>query len=231
MEEFYIGGYYLVEGTSLHDYMNSSVLPNKIWSVSNCICNIHPNLSALSWSSCSDEDRLAYKQKLSLTKEEFQLLQEETDNLFNDKKVGWVEMFTDREASISFAKKHLTNIENIKLLMIATSAEYRNRFLQQAKTEEANTGVHHCLQKGNMVENNDNFKGFDILGFELGSFHSFICNSLETEFTTKLYITLNENGLINSYTDAQKANDYMLDPYYTKEHILWMPWAVYELQL
>lgn len=231
MEEYHIGGYYLIEGTTREDYMSNSIIPNNIWSVSSCICNLHPDISALSWTSRSNEDRLVYQQQLNLTTEAFNNMQEKTDALFNDDKIGWEAMFIDRDTAVTFAQKYLGKVENIKLMMIATTTEYSKLFLQKTKTTENNNGVYKCLQKENAVQKDADFKGFEILGYESGSFHSFICYNLEKVYANNLNITLNEHGLIKNYAEAVIANDYTSNSSNLPEGTIWMPWAIYEIQL
>ncbi len=233
MEEYYIGGYYLVEGTGIKNCMDSTLLPNKIWSISDCICALHPDLSALSWACCLEEREHEYQKKLNLTKEGFTALQREVDELFNANKLGWLQTFIDRDAAIHYARKYLGDIPDLKLLMIATTREAKDFFLkeEEPKDNQGEVGVYLCLKQGLTVKNQDNLKGFEILGYEHGGFHSFLCNSLEKDFFEKLNIRLNENGLIESHAEGEKAVKYASDPNVGAEPVLWMPWAVYEIPL
>ena len=233
MEEYYIGGYYLVEGTEIKAYMDAALLPNKIWSISDCICDLHPDLAALSWSSCSKQNRREYQKKLNLTKKEFSDLQKEVDDLFSTNKIGWLEMFIDRDAAIHFAQKYLSDISDLKLFMIATTAEDKDYFLEEEKPKgnQGEVGVYRCLKQELTVKGQDRLRGFEVLGYELGGFHSFVCNSLEKDFSEKLKIKLNANGLIDSYADAERAADYASEPDVGAEPALWMPWAIYEIPL
>ena len=71
--------------------------------------------------------------------------------------------------------------------------------------------------------------GYEILGYELSRFHSFICNSLEQVYFNKLQIKLNENGLIQDIKDAEKATVLTNVPN-VAEPVLWQPWAVYAIE-
>lgn len=54
--------------------------------------------------------------------------------------------------------------------------------------------------------------GYEILGYEFGWSHSFVCNTLENEFSKKLNINFNQYGLIDQYDLAIKASDFSNDP-------------------
>ncbi len=56
-----------------------------------------------------------------------------------------------------------------------------------------------------------------------------MCNSLETDYSTKLNISFNRNGLIDNFEDAEKAADFTNSPEVGAEPVLWQPWAIIEI--
>ncbi|MBW4536065.1 MAG: hypothetical protein KME09_19180 [Pleurocapsa minor HA4230-MV1] len=112
--------------------MNNSLIPQKFYSLSTCICSHHPDLSILTWiNDIGDKEPERYRRKLKLTIEEFKLLQGQADKWFEQNRYGWNGVFLDLNLAREFATNYLSNIQNIKLLAIATTAKYRHLFLQE----------------------------------------------------------------------------------------------------
>jgi hypothetical protein len=230
--EFYIGGYYLIEGAPIKDWMNHDLLPAQILTPSSCICDLHPDDICLSWVKGDKKTKNAYREKLGITKEEFTELQKEVDELFNSEKYGWLQVFLEVEQARNYYQKWLTKIPNIKLVAIATTKKHKEIFLAEEKQEGDNAGFYGTwlsLRNNIPIDLNQGLLGYEVLGFEMGGFHSFICNSLENDFSKKLGIKFNDNGLISSFNDADKAADYAQNPDVGAEPALWQPWAIVEL--
>jgi len=54
IEKYNFGVYYIIKQIQSADNMNTSVIPETVLSVSNCICDIYPDLSAL-WNTSSHD--------------------------------------------------------------------------------------------------------------------------------------------------------------------------------
>lgn len=229
-EIYFCGGYYLVEGSSIRNWMNPSLIPATFHSLSNCICSHHPDISVLTWMNEADKGE-KYRQKLRLSAEEFQILQNQADQWFENEKYAWGQVFLDLSLAREFATNYLSHIKNIKLLAIAKTPRYRELFLQEAPSNNCQEGVYRALLSHQTIDIKHNFLGYEILGYEYGWFHSFVCNQLETDFVEKLDIELNQYGLIDRYDLAIRASDYVNFPDTGAEPSLWLPWAVVELKI
>lgn len=233
VENYIIGGYFLVEGTSLPEYSEKSILPKTIWSLSECICNHHPPCSTMSWVKPNEQqNEVAYQKALELDDFEYIELSKSLDNAFNDKEYGWSNMFIDPVYARDFADKYLSKIDKIKLFMIATSEKYADLFLEEdePKGNMGANGVYLCLKEKNRPQISWKPIGYDVLGSDgCGSFHSFLCNSVETELHNKFNVSFNELGLLESFSDAEKSTEDM-NSRDDVEPVLWTPWAVYELE-
>ena len=232
--EFYVGGYYLIEGTSIKEWMNHDLLPSQIFTPSSCICNLHPEDICLSWVKGDKKVKEEYRAKLGITKEQFAELQKNIDESFNKEKYGWLQVFIEVEDARRYYNHWLSNQPDIKLIAIALNEEHRGIFLEEEKPEGNNAGSYGnwlSLQNGVTIDMGEGLLGYEVLGFEMGSFHSFICNSLENDFFEKLGIRFNNRGLISTYSEASKAADYAQDPEVGAEPALWQPWAIIELPI
>jgi hypothetical protein len=172
---YFLGGYYLVESSPCKSWMNNSLIPQKFYSLSTCICDHHPDLSILTWVNDS-EDREQYRRKLNLTIEEFKLLQGQADRWFEQNTYGWGGVFLDLNLAKEFATDYLSNIPNIKLLAIATTAQYRELFLrEELSSNNAEEGVYQALQLNQTIKINPNFLGYEVLGMIMADFiHLFV---------------------------------------------------------
>lgn len=230
---YYVGGYYLVEGTPIQKFMDGNILPYKIWSVSDCISGLHPEYVTLTRVSADAEEIKDYRTKLGLTEEQFSQLQQEVDDLLAGNALGWGKVFLNADSARTFYKKHLSHISDIKLLAIATTENHRKTFLEDEEPFEnyLASGVFQCLQLATTINIEDGFRGFEVLGHNSGEVHSFNCFSTEEYFRDELKIEFNEQGLIRTLMEAEKGSEYLSNPDVAGERGYWMPWAILELPL
>jgi hypothetical protein len=73
--------------------------------------------------------------------------------------------------------------------------------------------------------------GFEILGFEGDSFHSWLCNGLERDAADNLGIRPNDAGFISSPADAIRVAEYCNRDDVGSEPVLWLPWLAVEYDL
>lgn len=230
--DFFVGGYFLVQGFQSADWMkNKTLLPAKFWTVSNCICEIYPDTWIFSWASNSAND---YQKILKLEEEGFKSLQAWADELMTKDELGWPNVFLNITTAKQFYVQYLRHLPDIELLSIALSEPYLIEFIEENKSGPGigEGGVYKKLQQRQLLENSAIARGFEILGDEYGGqFHSFVCNSLETDYKERLNISLNQNGLIDSYEDAIKAANYTNLDEVGAEPVLWQPWLISEYPL
>lgn len=75
-------------------------------------------------------------------------------------------------------------------------------------------------------------RGFEVLGFESGRFHSWLCYSLHSEALDKLGIRINDRGLLATLAEAQQvaamANSNRGTHDGTPEEVTWFPALITE---
>ena len=145
---------------------------------------------------------------------------------------SYSESFLSEEDAYKYLQAEPGTSANLKLIEIGLSCEFLAVFMEETPDyrgrSQINSNNRTVFEQRRKMDLTKNFRGFDVLGFEFGGFHSFICNSLETDFHVKLGLSLNSNGLFDKYSDAMKAADYAQDPEVGAEPVLWLPWAVLE---
>jgi hypothetical protein len=206
--QFFNAGYFLVEGAKRTEWMSAEILPEMIYSLSTCICDLHPLMELIPWVKGDLID--GYQKRLELSDEVFLEAMYKIEKLFNDQKFGWNSVFFDLETAKSFAKKYFQKINNLKIFQAIVPIQLVEKVLQETESKTVTPhGLHTVLLKKEASEiGSSAFLGFEVIGYDLGSFHSFVCNSLETKFKNELEISLNQNGYISSFDDAIKAADY-----------------------
>jgi hypothetical protein len=231
--EFYVGGYFLVEGADLDDWVDGSLLPKRRWDLSPCLNMLHPAFCSLSWFGASPDEREKYRKHLGLDEKWYAAMQNDVESQFDKERIGWGEMFLDLETARGHAAAYLGKVPDVKLFMVALEASHRERLLRDEAPEEGNgvPGIYLMLKSGIRADLSNGVRGYDVLGYDLGSFHSFACNQLEGIFHERLGLTFNENGLLKSYEDAEKASELVDTGDIGAEPVLWQPWVVTELPL
>jgi hypothetical protein len=233
--EFIIGGYYLIQATESKAWMNEKFFPPMIWSASHHICEIYPQSWIFTWTSddVSAKERKRNQEILELDDDAFHSLQLEFDNLFNQDEFGFPNVFFSLVLARNFYRRYLKHLSNIKLLSIALPDEYWEQFIQETVPGKnmGENGIRIKLRARHSVEPEAMFKGFEVLGYDNSQFCSYICNSLEDDYSKKLSISLNKNGFIENYDDARKAAQYTMLDETQAEPYLWFPWLISEYSI
>jgi hypothetical protein len=68
--------------------------------------------------------------------------------------------------------------------------------------------------------------GFEVLGADFGTFHTYLCHGLETEFMDVLGVRFNERGLIEDWTGAAAASEWINRDEVGAEPVPWYPWRI-----
>jgi hypothetical protein len=228
---FYFGGYFLVKlDTSVH---RETKFPQNIWTVSNCINKIYPQEWAIDWVNNSDGLITEIKQELKINSKELKQIQEWVTDKFNKKEFGWPNVFMNLKTAREFYNKFLSRIAGIKLIGIYLGENDLNSFLDKNTVSEGigQAGIYENLATKKYENKQGSFLGYEVLGFDVANFHSFVCNYLGHDYTRMFGISFNENGLINDYEISQKALEYTISDECGAEPADWRVWKLKEFLL
>jgi hypothetical protein len=229
--DYYLGGYYLVEGVARPDW-TASFLPDTLWTVSACICPTYPDSWGLPWVSESEETLQEIRERLGLEPEAFQELRREVDAALAEERFGWPNVWLDLASARAFRRRYLRHIPQLTLLAIALPEPYVEDFLRDETpidSNEAEVGIFRRMLRRERWGLDGDPHGFDVLGAEMGgSLHTFVCNGLEKPYQDQLGIALNQHGLIDGYDDAIRAAEYTNLESTGAEPVAWYPWLVVE---
>lgn len=223
------GGYFVVRGVPRPQYAHSLVLPEVIWTPTSCICNLYPADWGFSWCKVAHEQIVQGLAELGLLREDLMPLQQWVDSRFNEARIGFPGNFLDLAAAREFVALFTRKSELLKIIGIGLPEEYVSEFLDEARPgeTEAAPGIYRSIElRRELVEGNP--LGYEPLGYDYGGFHSFICNSLERDYTNTLGLHLNQFGRFEDLADCAKAVEYTRLESTGAEPALWQPWLIHE---
>ena len=228
-----VAGYYLVQGRDSGEHGPAGLPAPLFWTVSGCICPIYPGAWGLPWVKISQEERERISRELDLHPAEFQALQTWVNDQMEGGNFGWPDVFLEPEPARQFYRSYLRQLPRISLIRIALPETYLEEFTRLGKPAEGSgePGVYAGIRRGVLIEPGQEDLGYDILGYDLGSFHSSACHYLYKDFKDELGISLNEIGLIEDYDQAVRAAEYTRQPGRGVEPALWQPWLLTAVDL
>lgn len=228
-QRFYSGGYLLIQGTST-EKRNNQLLPKFVFSSSECICDIYPLYWSLPKVKLTSDEEKNIRETYMLSEIEYLEILDYVEKLLDTKKMGWPYVFYEIDEAKKFYHKYLNHMNDIKLLGISLEEQYVIQFLHEEKAFSETSGIYEKLSYFDLERSSGGEIGYDILGFEISSFHSFICNGLEKAYK-ELDITVNEIGIISDYNQAVKAVNYTMSDCVGAEPVTWLPWRIIEYSL
>lgn len=226
-----LGGYYIISSSERPEYLDKEVIPELIYSASECLCDIHPDINIL-WAS-SKKSKKEYSEKLRISENTYYHLEAEVEEMFELGEITYPNLFTTVAVARKYKQKYLSNLQNTKIFGIGLPEGLVHEFIAEEESETKPEENQYVLEKKllnkNLMSKADcKMLGYEILGFESGKFHSYLCNGLEKDFKENFRFTLNENGFISSLEEAISYCHYCNDEEVETEPVLWLPWAIYE---
>ena len=228
------GGYYIVSPLERADCMDKTLLPETILSASACLCEFHPDTKIL-WEG-SQKKKQTYSKKLNLSNNAFEELEGWVQKKYEDKTFNFPQLFTTVELAREFKKTFLNHLNDIRIIGIGLQENFVEEFLDEEETlskpAKERYGIETLIMNKTTIDMEASKKnGYEVLGFESGQFHSYICNGLEEDYNNNLKFSLNENGFISNLEMAIGCCEYSNDEEVGTEPVLWLPWAIFEYEL
>ena len=224
-EPIYFGGYSIVQKTPRPSFLDKDLTPEHICSLSDCLCEQFPGIYGLSWAEVEKNERFEWQKKTGLSRDQLKELVEEYEDAFEFENVGWGGVYQNLETARHFLTKYLKP-KNWRILGIYTTASYCAELIESEKEAGQKNGQVLALEKEIILKPDVSIMGFDVLGFECGGAHSFLCNNLDQIFSNQLKINLNDAGLIDKWELAEAGSAYCNDPDNNAEPLFWAPWII-----
>lgn len=214
--EFKNIGYYIVEPVKRPTYI--SLEYEELLSVSPCICDMHPNLSGCFWKG-HEKEKKAYQESLSMTCDEFAKMAREVSVLFQEKRMDVDCRFVSLSDAAGFYQRHLKGRINVRIVSIWTLDRYISSLLEEALWGQ-NAAVSLENTAGALI-------GGEILGFDYGSFHSYLCNGLEKDIREAFHALFSpQTGLLqNDFAELERFAEHIQGK---GEPVDWIPVLIRE---
>ncbi|WP_339147903.1 MULTISPECIES: hypothetical protein [unclassified Sutcliffiella] len=227
---FILGAYYIITPVVRPDYKDKHLIPETILSASDCICDFHPEINAL-WGR-SKEAKQKYIQRINISQSTYEEIENWVGDNFEGGIFAYPQVFTTKELAKEFLYKFLCHLSDAKIIGIGLPEKYVDEFIKYEEPlniAENQYGIEKLLLTRLPIEEKESkFIGYEILGYENGGFHSYLCNGLEKDFNEHFKFTLNQNGFIPSLEEAARYCGYSNEEDVGTEPVLWLPWAIYE---
>jgi len=150
-----------------------------------------------------------------------------------DKSWGWPNVLYSLDTARFLYTQFLSNVPDVRLLGLALPEQLAPQFVTEATPgpTEGETGFLTLIRAGAQLAPTGVSIGWEVLGFEHGSFHSWLCNGLQVPIFSELLIRPGPNGLIGEAQAAYRAAEYCQQPEVAAEPALWLPGLIVEYSL
>ena len=176
--KYTIMGYYICEYTCSPPFFD--FISKKSISISNCLCNHEPRIFLChGWKPNGDDQE--YMNCLS-SKEKYIKMSEEITDLLNKCLFATDGRFVRKENALYFYNEYFNDSKHI-LVSVCSKEEYIKLL-----------GDDFNIEKNSASETDKNIIGYDIIGWDDGGFHSFLCNGLQKRFPD---VKFNSYGLLD----------------------------------
>ena len=224
MMNYFLAGYFLIKPKAIifGDYIGKLV-----HTCSGCINDSLLETWCYSWTY-PDIDIDEIKQKFRITDDRIAELRIWVDKKFHENKIGWAEVFLDRDTVFAYKTKFFSHLPELKILAIYLNeidlAILINKFEPQ-QPNMGEIGIVKMLKKKILEKEaiNEEMLGYDFIGLEPGgSFHTFYCYNVTEQLVNKLGLSVNEFGLLEQADNWDQIHLYLNDKTKGLEPVHWV---------
>lgn len=207
---FFDFGFYIVSPCGCPAYLEG--FSAQILTVSSCFCEIQPEVF-----SCMNAggQREAYRNRLAMERQEFDAMAEETMRLFEAGRLEGDGRFTDRKEAKGMYRRWFRK-------MRCGGDAYRLVGISLEECFVPRLGAEPSLSP----QHGGTFLGFDILGWDIGGFHTYLCNSLQKELMGQYPLRPGRLGLLDN--TREEVNRFAEAIEGKGEPVDWIPFQVHE---
>src|SRR5688572_19548165 len=197
------GGYFVAKYSDRAECMSPDLLPARILSASNCIAEI-PDAWAVGWANYPENDRKDEAAKFGIRPEILPQVIDWVTSRLESQKIGWPVVFYSLDTARQFVQSFLRHENDLALLGIGLKPEDAALLLLEEKPQDnhGTPGIYEALGQGLRLESGGEALGFEVLGYEWGGFHSWLCNGLEVDSYREFNIRPNRYGFISNPEEA-----------------------------
>lgn len=202
-------GYYICEVTEVSQWLN--INSNRQVSVSDCFGGTHPQLDNCYFLNDRIQEKEEYRRYWSLDNDKSKRLTDDIGKLF-EKKLAIDGRFMCLSDAQYFYNTYFSS-RNCMVVSLSSTGEYVE-LLENELSENSN--CKNVFFNGSIDENA--LLGFDILGWDISGFHSFLCNGLQSVLPSARFN--NYSLLENTFDEVEEFSKQICD---MGEPVEWIP--------
>jgi hypothetical protein len=223
------GGWYVVRLLERPSGLGSTLLPERLLTLSSCLTQFFPDAWAIEWASRSPDERAAAIRKLGLDVGRLPHVVREMTAAIASGELGWQSVWRSLEAARRAAIRYGCANDDFALVELGVPADRADDLLTHTRPSLGGTvpgGFFEHLSARVPVRPGGEVLGWEPLGVEAGAdFHSWLCNSLHEVAKNKLGVKPGALGLLRNEDDA-RAVDRMIAGGVGAEPVPWFPGVV-----
>jgi len=147
------------------------------------------------------------------------------DEALNSGKIAWPGVMFSLETAFEFADQFLTKTKQEFHLLVGMSLPHDLVGpLLESEQNDNWYGPYVAARQGKAPAPGGQVLGYEILGYCLGCFHSWLCNNLVPELCMKFETRLNTMGFIDDAGTARRVAEYC--DIVQSEPAKWLPWLL-----
>jgi len=212
MAHNYLGGYYVVKQRPI-DF--GGKISKVIYTCSNCINDSLLDHWAYTWTTGNDSQIEDIKAEYQLSDEDVHSIRKWVDNAFNDKRIGWINLFKDLSVAEEYIRNFFPHLSDLKIISVYFPDSEVPHLLSEFQPADENRGaigLYENLMKRIPESTNSSELpiGYDIIGIELdGGFHTCYCHDVSDSLAEMFQLEINEYGLFQETADWEPLIKYM----------------------
>ncbi len=222
------GGYFLARPAKRSVHMNAGLLPETLFTATDCIVDLVPNTWSIEWTQDTQAARQEAAAKFGLKGSELESFTAWCTSALAGGELGWPDVFLSLDVALRVKREFLSRATSLAVIGIALPYDLVSTFLAETRVEagQGEPGVVTAVRAGRAPSAEGQVLGYDVLGWDFGGFHSYICNGLETEFADVFELKPNRWGFFDQLNDARRCADHCNLETTGAVPALWMPWRV-----
>lgn len=224
-------GFYLVRPCPRPEWQGASLLPSTIITLSECLTAVFPDVWAYTWSSCTEEERLAAIDRLALDRALLPRVMKHVTEAFDAGLLGWTSVWQSAEAARDALRVLEATTSDLLLIELGVPANKVAMLSEETRPEPGlgECGIYTRVRRAEPIREEGALLGWEVLGAEQGgSFHSWLCNALQVPAAKELGIKPGDHGLLRSEYEARRVVS-LIDAGLGAEPVPWFAGALLAL--
>jgi hypothetical protein len=226
-------GFFITKKIDRPEYCSDELLPDKIISLSNCICKFIPDTWCIEWTGDKNDLRDYSANYFSIDTNLQKKFAKWITGQF-DKNFGWPNVIFQIEMAKEIISSFVEAIDEILIIEAGLHRQFLKSFIAAAESTPSAEGYAPIGRQGllevilnrNRLSDNGVTLGYEPLVFNYSLSCSWLCNGLEKVAHEHLEIVPNTEGLINCFNDARRCVEFISRDEIGSEPGLWLPWLL-----